>query len=189
MTESTVQERPATIAGPEPADPPRRLWRLAGALALAHVVVSFGVIPLQNAPLFQEGPAGITRTYGAGHLERSVAGGILGAFGFVLLLPVLVFLARAVGRRTEAGRWAAQTGLLAGVAYVAVILAAGYPAGGAALYGTQHGLDVDTAFALNNLRVFAYFLSLFLLGLHALGVAIAARQDGWLPRWGGAGAG
>lgn len=62
-------------------------------------------------------------------------------------------------------------------------MAEGFPAGGAALYGAQNGLDVDTAFAINNIRIFAYFLSLALLGAHAIGLAVAARQDGVMTRW------
>jgi len=48
--------------------------------------------------------------------------------------------------------------VLAGV-YVAITLAVGFPAGAAAAYGVQHGLDVDAASALNSMRVFAYLLA------------------------------
>lgn len=170
---------------PQPATQPasRALWRLAGTFAVAHVLVSFGAIALQRAPLYQEGTAGIQAKFVEGDLSRSMAGGILGAVGFLLLIPALVFLSRAIGRRTEGGRWAAQTALMAGMGYVTVAFAVGYPAGAAAMYGAQHGLDVNAAFALNNLRVFSYFLSLLLLGAHAIALAIAARQDGVLKRW------
>jgi len=181
-----MQTQVATTASADRTDPPelpRRLWRLAGAFALAHVVVSFGAIALQRAPLFQEGTAGIQRAYVEGNLALSVAGGLLGAFGFLLLIPALVFLARAFGTRTEAGRWAAQTALMSGMGYVIAALAVGFPAGAAAMYGAQDGLDVEVAFALNNLRVFAYFLSLFLLGAHAIALAVAALQDGTRTRW------
>jgi hypothetical protein len=106
-----------------------------------------------------------------------MAGGMIETLGFVLLIPALVFLARAIGRRTDIGRWAAQTALMAGMGYVAVTMAVGFPAGAASLYGAEHGLDLETAFALNNVRIFGYFLSLSLLGAHAIGLAIAARQD------------
>jgi hypothetical protein len=94
-----------------------------------------------------------------------------------------VFLGRVLGRRTEAGAWAAQTGVLCGLGYVAVTFAVGFPAGAAAMYGAQHGLDVDAAFAINNLRIFAYFLSLLLLGGSTLGFAVAALADRVHPRW------
>ncbi len=108
---------------------------------------------------------------------------MLESVGFLLLVPALVFLARALGRRTEAGRWAAQSGLVCGAAYVAVTFAVGFPAGAVAMYGAQHGLDVDTAFALNNLRIFAYFLSLMLLAGSTLGIAFSALADGVHRRW------
>jgi hypothetical protein len=159
------------------------LWRLAGAFALAHVALLIGGIALQGSPLFQEGVAGIRRDYVEGDLTLNLTGGMVEAFGFLLLIPVLVFLARSIGRRTDAARWAAQTGLLAGMAYLTVTFAVGFPAGAASLYSAQRGLDLETAFAINNVRIFGYFLSLGLLGVHALALAIAARQDRIFTRW------
>jgi len=177
---SSADDRP-------PAPPGAALWRVAGGFALAHVVLILAGIAMQNSPRFAEGTAGIQEGYVEGNLARTMAGGMVETVGFLLLLPALVFLARAVGRRTEVGRWAAQTALLAGVAYVTVTMAVGFPAGGAALYGAQHGLDLDTAFAINNVRIFGYFLSLSLLGAHAIGLAVAARQDRVMTRWVGMG--
>lgn len=162
---------------------PTRLWQVAGALALTHVVLIPVGIALQRGPLFADGVDGITDAYVQGDLTRSFTGGVLEAFGFLLLVPALVFLARALGRRTELGGWAAQTGLMCGLAYVAVTFAVGFPAGAAAMYGAQHGLDVDAAFALNNVRIFSYFLSLLLLAGSTLGIAVSALQDGTHRRW------
>ena len=149
---------------PDASPIPHRLWQVAGALGLAHIVLIPVGIALQQSALFADGTAGIRDRYVEGDFARTASGGMLEAFGFLLLLPALVFLARALGRRTEVGRWAAQSGLMCGVAYVAVTFAVGFPAGAAAMYGAQHGLDVDAAFALNNVRIFGYFLSLLLLG-------------------------
>lgn len=162
---------------------PRRLWQLAGVLALVHVVLIPVGLFLQRGPRFDEGAGGIEEFYVRGDLTRSIAGGIVEAYGFLVMIPVLVLLARGLGRRTEAGRWAAQTGLLCGLAYVVVTFAVGFPAGAAAMYGAQHGLEVDTAFALNNVRIFGYFLSLMLLGGSTLGIALAALADRVHPRW------
>ena len=170
----SASTRPATT---------RKLWRVAGGFALAHVVLIVAGIAQQDGPLFQEGTEGIQNGYAEGNMARTMAGGMIETLGFLLLIPALVFLARAVGRQTEAGRWAAQSALMAGIGYVAVTMAVGFPAGGAALYGAQHGLDLDTAFAINNIRIFGYFLSLALLGTHAIGLAIAARQDRIMTRW------
>ena len=167
---------------------PRRLWQIAGGLALAHVVLILLGIFLQNGPLFSDGIQGIEDDYVGGDLARSFTGGLVESFGFLLLIAVLTFLAGAVGRSSEAARWASRTGLACGLAYVAVTFAVGFPAGGAAMYGAQHGLDVDTAFALNNVRLFGYFLSLLLLGGSTLGFAAAALADrvhtGWFGKFG-----
>ncbi len=182
MSHTISAPRPVSVGEPTQS-PPRPLWLAAGGLALAHVVLVLAGIAMQDSPLFAEGTAGIQKGYVDGELARTMAGGMVETAGFVLLIPALVFLARAIGRRTEVGRWAAQTALLAGVCYVAVTMAVGFPAGAAALYGAQHGLDVDTAFALNNVRIFGYVLSLSLLGAHAIGFALAARADGVMSRW------
>lgn len=162
---------------------PRRLWHFAGALALVHVALIPVGLFLQQGPLFADGVQGIADAYVEGDAGRAFTGGILESFGFLLMVPVLVFLGRVLGRRTEAGAWAAQTGVLCGLAYVAATFAVGFPAGGAAMYGAQHGLDLDTAFALNNVRIFGYFLSLLLLGGSTLGFAVAALADRVHPRW------
>ena len=167
---------------------PRRLWQIAGALAIAHVVLLLAGISLQEGVLFADGVAGIREGYVDGSLPRTLTGLGIEAIGFLLMVPVIVFLGRAIGRRTEAGRWMAQTGVACGIGYVVVTFAVGFPAGVAAMYGAQHGLDVDTAFAINNLRIFSYFLSLALLGVNTLVVAALARTDDLAPRlvgWGG----
>ena len=167
---------------------PRHLWQIAGGLAIAHVVLLFVGLFLQQGPLFSEGVQGIEDDYVRGDLARSFTGGIVESFGFVLMIAVLVFLARALSGGGEAGRWAASTGLACGLAYVAVTFAVGFPAGAAAMYGAQHGLDVDTAFALNNVRIFGYFLSLLLLGASTIGFAAAAMASrvhtAWIGRFG-----
>jgi len=162
---------------------PRPLWQIAGALGIAHVVLIPVGLAMQRSPLFSDGTAGIRDAYVDGDFGRTTTGWLIESFGFLLLVPALVFLARALGRRTEAGHWAAQTGLMCGIAYVAVTFAVGFPAGAAAMYGAQHGLDVEAAFALNNLRIFGYFLSLMLLAGSTLGIALSATTDGIHRRW------
>lgn len=162
---------------------PVRLRRIAGALALVHVALIFAGLALQQGPLFADGAQGIEDAYVQGSLTRSFAGGLLEAFGFVLLVPVLVMLARCFGSGSEAGRWASWTGLACGLAYVAQVFAVGFPAGAAAMYGAQHGLDTDTAFAINNIRLFAHFLSAYLLAGATAGVALAAFADRTHTKW------
>lgn len=164
---------------------PRQLWRAAGALAIAHVVLIPIALALEMPALFSDGVGGIAEAYVEGDLTRSFAGGVLESFAFLMLVPVLVFLGRVLGRGGELAGWAAETGVLCGLAYVAVTFAVGFPAGAAAMYGAQHGLDLDAAFAINNVRIFAYFLSLLLLGGSTLGFAVAALAGRVHPRWWG----
>jgi Domain of unknown function (DUF4386) len=166
---------------------PRRLWQVAGGLAIAHVVLILAGIMLQDGPLCSDGPEGIQSQYVEGDMARTFTGGLIESVGFLLLVPVLVFLSRALGRSSETGRWAAQTGLMCGIGYVVVTFAVGFPAGAAAMYGAQHGLDVDTAFAINNIRILGYFLSLMLLGGQTLAVAVTAFSDRIATRWLGVG--
>lgn len=162
---------------------PHRLWQLAGALALAHVALVLVSLVLQQGPLFADGTEGIIDRYVEGDLVRTFSGGLVAATAFLVMVPTLVFLGRVLGRRSEGGRWSARTGMLLGVGYVTVIFAVGLPAGAAAMYGAQHGLDVDVAFALNNVRIFSYFLSMMLLGGSTIGFALAALADRTHPRW------
>ena len=167
---------------------PGRLWQIAGGFAIVHVVLIFLGIFLQQGPLFADGVEGIEDKYVGGDMGRTFTGGILESFAFLLLVALFTFLAGALGRTTEAGRWAARTGLACGLTYVAVTFAVGFPAGAVSMYGAQHGLDLDTAFALNNLRIFSYFLSLMLLGACTIGFAVAALADrvhsGWFGAFG-----
>ena len=164
---------------------PRQLWRVAGLLAIAHVVLIPISLALEMPALFADGTDGISEAYVQGDLTRSFTGGLLESFAFLLLVPVLVFLGRVLGRGSELAGWAAQTGTLCGLAYVAVTFAVGFPAGAAAMYGAQHGLDLEAALAVNNLRNFAYFLSLLLLGGSTLGFSVAALTDRVHRRWWG----
>lgn len=161
---------------------PRRLWRVAGGLALAHVVLLFTGLSLQNAALFQEGRAGIESSYVDGNLTRSVTGGYIELIGFVLMIPVIVLLARGLGRRTAAGRWAAQTALVGGIGYLVLTFSPGMAAGAVSMHAAQNGVGLDTAWVMNNLRVVTYVVSLMFLGVHAIGVGIAALSDRFSPR-------
>ena len=162
---------------------PRSLWRLAGACALAHVALTFGGLALARPPLFEDGTRGIEESYVDRDLTPVMAGGLVEVLGFLLMVPTLVLLSQALGTSSAAGRLAARTGLVCGLVYLAVTVAVGFPAGAAAAYGAHHGLDLDTALAINNVRFFGFLLSLPFLGGHAIGVAISAFHDRVAPRW------
>jgi hypothetical protein len=110
-----------------------------------------------------------------------MAGGYVELLGFLLLIPVLVFLARALGL-SQIGRGAAQSALVAGGAYVALAFSPGLAAGATPMYAAHGAAGVDTASVMNNLRVITYVVSLMLLGAHAIGIAITALGDRFSPR-------
>ena len=163
------------------------VWRVAGALALAHVVVLLVAANMEKSPRVSQGVAGIRDDLLHGSLTRIMSGGYLEAFSFLFLLPVLVFLATAIGRRTEAGRWATQTALAAGVAFVAVTLGGAIAPGAAAVYDVQRGGDLHTALMVDDIRNFGFYISLLLLGAHALSLGIAALTDRVNTLWIGIG--
>lgn len=160
----------------------RTAWRTAGGLALGHVVLILIGISQQRSPRLGDDARAVAAEYVDGDMARILTGGYVEALGFLLLLPVVVFLARALGR-TEWGGWAAQTAAAAGIAYVTVSLAPGLAAGAAALYGAQHGADLSLVAVVNDVRNFAFFLSVLLLAVHTAGVSASALADRVLPSW------
>lgn len=178
LTEPVGATPPTTSPAAEP--PSRGAWKVAGALGIAHLVIVFGGLAVQTPVLFEEGRAGVER-YATADLTRTVAGGYVELLGFLLLIPVMVFVARSIGR-TPTGRWAAVTALVAGGGYVAMTFSPGLAAGATAMHAVDNGVGLDAAWMMNNLRVITYVMSLALLGAHAIGVGIAARTDHFSPR-------
>jgi hypothetical protein len=178
----TAFDAPPRVTGHSPA-----LWRVAGGLAIAHVVLLFAGFSQERS--FSLGDSGALARHALvdGSLARSMAGGYVESLSFVLLLPALAFLSHAVGTRTALGRWAASTSFVAGVCYVAITLATGMAAGAAALYDAHRGGDVATAVMITDVRTFAFFLSLLVLGLQAVALGVAALSDRFSPRWTGLG--
>jgi hypothetical protein len=161
----------------------RTSWRVAGGLALGHVVLVLVGITQQNSLRLGDDATTVAAQYVDGDLARTFVGGYVEALGLVLLLPVVAFLARAVGRRTQGGGWAAHTAFAAGTGYVLLNLAPGLAAGAAAFHGAQDGADLATVSMVNDVRIFAFFLSMLLLALHAIGLGIAVLTDRVLPAW------
>lgn len=166
---------------------PAALWRAAGVFALAHVVLLFAGFSQERSTVLDSGLVDAKHAFVDANIVRTMAGGYVESLSFVVLLPALIFLARAVGRRTEVGRWAAQTSLAAGIGYVIVTFASGMPPLGAAVYGGHHGADLQTALMVANIRTFAFYLSLMLLAAQAVALGIAAMSDRFYPRFIGLG--
>lgn len=165
---------------------PGRLWRIAGALAIAYVASFVASILIIGPPTVHDGRSQvIEHSWSEAGLSRVLTGGYVLLLGYLCLVAAMAFLARAVGRHTETGRWAARAAAGAAVVYVTVILAGGFAPGAAALWGHDNGLDLDTLLTVNDIRNFAYFVALPVMGLYVLAVATAALSDGILARWTG----
>lgn len=87
--------RPSLERGPAPVT----LWRVAGALALVHVVLFLAAAAITGQPTVHEGQDVIEHSFSMGGLGRLMAAGYLLVFGFLCLVPFAVFLARQVGAR------------------------------------------------------------------------------------------
>ena len=158
-----------------------RLWRVAGALAIAHVVLMFAGAP--STPLLGDTKANVLAAYVTGSMPRMYAGGYVEYLGFLVFLVGALLLARLLRGRTETTGWLAACIGGAGTTYVAVTVAAGFSAGAAALYNGHHGAAISTITTVNDVRNFAYFLSIGVLGVFTLAVAAAIASTRTLPRW------
>ena len=164
--------------------PSAAMWRWAGGLALAHVVMVLGAFALEGVPIAHgDSPAKVLHTYGDAPMARVFGAGYLESLAFIALVPALVLLARLFGRRTEAARVAAQTFLGLGVAMVAATLAVGFPPGAAAVYAAHHGVDAAVVATVNDVRNFGYLLQVALLAAMTLALGVAALLDRVMVRW------
>lgn len=158
------------------------LWRAAGLLALVHLALMFVTTAVRGAPTVHPGQQRVEHSYVEASLTRDLAGGYVQMLACLVLIPVVVFLSRAFGRRTELGSWMSGSAAAAALGYV-LVLVVGLAAGAASSWGRRHGVDLDESLAINNIRNFGYLAGPMLLGAHAIGLAIAARSDGVMRRW------
>ena len=159
------------------------LWRIGGGLALAQVVVLFAGFSQEVSVVHGDSLATIQRVYGGANLTRVFAGGYVEAISFLVLTAAVVVVARLIGRRTEAGRLAAQTFLALGVVFAASTLAVGFAPGAAALYGVQHGADIHAVAMVNDIRSIGHSLQVAIQCCMALALGIAALSDKVFTKW------
>ena len=160
-----------------------RMRRSAGASALIYVATFVLAAVLVGQPTVHGGQEGIEHSLVESGLGRAFTGMYLLTLGFLLLLPAMIFLSGALGRRSPLGSWAAQTATAAGTAYVVVIVGVGFSAGAAALWALHQELDLPSVLSLNNVRNFAYFVATPFMGLYSIAIGVAAISDRRLTRW------
>ena len=112
-----------------PSQPTASLARAAGVLGLVHVALLVAGLAISGGgALLEDGAAGVQAAYVDGNLTTILGGWFVESVGFVLLVPVTVFLGRFLGRSSAVGRWSARSGMVLAGVYVAITLAVGFPA-------------------------------------------------------------
>ena len=181
-TESTSTTITPTGAPPAPAPSPM-MWRVAGILAIAHVVLLFAGFSQEVFTDPGDSAETLAATYAGADLGRVFAGGYVEAMSFVVLVAAVVVVARLIGRRTEAGRLAARTFAALGITYAAATLAVGFAPGAAALAATQHGVDIHTMAMVNDIRNYSFVLQVALSAAMALALGVAAVAERVFVTW------
>lgn len=166
-----------------PLSPPTRLWRIAGGLAIAHVVLMLGGFAFEQSPLLGASSSSVVAAYVHSSMSTIYAGGYVEYLSCLVFLVLAVLLGRLLRGRDELSGWLAGCIGAAAVIYLAVSIAAGFAAGAAALYNGHHGAPVTTLTTVNDVRNFAFFLSVGVLGVFTLAVAAAGRATRLLPAW------
>jgi hypothetical protein len=160
-----------------------RLWRLAGALALAHIVLLLGGVALEQTPLLGATAADTAAALVRSPLSNEFTGGYLEYLGFLVFLIGALLLARLLRGSSEISGWLGACIGGTAVTYTAVTVATGFAAGAAALYDGHHGAPLTTITTVNDVRNFAFFLSIGVLGVFTLAVAGAVHATRILPTW------
>lgn len=160
-----------------------RLWRIAGGLVLAHVVLLFAGVALETSPLLGDSAAHVEAALMRGSMAPNLTGGYLQYLAVLVFMVGAMLLARLLRGDSEGSRWLASCAGAAAVTYAAVSVATSSAAGAAALYDGHHGAPLATVTTVDDVRNFGFFLSLGVLGVFTLGTAAAVRMSRLLPRW------
>lgn len=160
-----------------------RLWRLAGALALAHIVLVLGGVSVEQTPVLGDAAADTAAALVGSPLSTEFSGGYVEYLGFLVFLVGALLLARLLRGSSETSGWLAACISGTAVTYTAVNVATGFAAGAAALYDGHHGAPLATITTVNDVRNFAFFLSIGVLGVFTMAVAGAVHATRVLPTW------
>ena len=176
---------PDTPQAARPAAHSPAIRRMAGGLALSHIVLMLGAFALEGVASAQHGtsPAKLVEIYRGVSLDRTLGAGYLESLSFFVLTPAVILIAWLFSRRTTAGLLASQTFAAFGISYIASTLAVGFAPGAAALYAAQHGVDAGSIAMVNDVRNYAFVLQVALSAGMALALGIAARLEGLHTRW------
>jgi hypothetical protein len=156
---------------------------VAGGLTVAHVVLLFAGFSQEVSVTHGDSLATLQHKYGSADMTKVFTGGYIEATSFLVLVPALVLLARLIGRRTEAGRAAAQSFLAIGIGYAAASLAVGFAPGAAAIYAAHHHVPIGTIAMVNDIRNYSFFLGVAMSCAMMLALGIAALTERVFVKW------
>ena len=165
--------------------PTTPLRRVAGGLALGHIVLLLGAFAVEGVASAEHGtsPSRLVHLFGDAPLGRTLLAGYVEALSFFVLTAAVIVIARLFSRRTTSGRLAAQCFAAFGICYIASTLAVGFPPGAAALYAAHHGVDAGSIAMVNDIRNYSFMLQVALSAAMALALGIAALQERLHVRW------
>jgi hypothetical protein len=161
-----------------------KLWRTFGGLVIASIVLSWAALAFEGfTPELGSSHSDIVKHLAQGAMPARFAGGYLEAVGTLVTLFAALLLARLLRGKDEFSGW-----LASGIGATAVLgagsaLIVGYPAGAAAIYDGHHGASVETLAIVNDIRNFAFFLSITILGCFTACIGAAILRTRALPRW------
>ena len=161
-----------------------RLWRVFGALAIAYVVLLFAGLATEGSTSeLGASRSDVVKNLMHGSTASRFAGGYLEALGVIVFLLAALLLARLLRGTDDWTGWLADGMRATAVINAGSALIVGFPAGAAAIYDGHHGASVQMVTIVNDVRNFAFFLSITALGVFT-GCAAGAILRAWaLPRW------
>jgi hypothetical protein len=162
----------------------QRMWRVFGALAIAYIVLVFVPIPGSGTtPELGSSRAEVVKHLMNGSMPGKFAGGYEQALSALVFLMAALLLARLVRGSTEWTGWLSSMMSATAIINVASTLTVGSAAGAAAIYDGHHGAPVETVTMLNDVRSFAFFLSIADLGVFTACAGAAMLVTRTMPRW------
>lgn len=161
----------------------KRLWRVAAALCIAHVVLLLAGFSMQKVPALGADNAAVSAAFNTGAAGKAYAGGYVATLGFLVFLLLVPLVARLVRGTGEVSRWFGAAMSATGAVYAAVALGTEFTTATASVYDTRHGTDAGVVAAINNVHNVADYIGTATLGAFILAAAGAAFAGGALPRW------
>jgi hypothetical protein len=161
----------------------KRLWRIAGALCIAHVVLLLAGYSQQRSPVFGASPGAIASLYAGMPATRTYTGGFLVTLAWLVLLAAVTLAARLLRGPGDTAGWFASLILAAGTTATVVTLAGSYATAGAAYFAASHGYSADVVAGVSMISKFSDFIAIVASGLCALAVGAAGLAGRRLPRW------